>query len=82
MDKTLEKMSDDQLDGVAGGVIFNAGDIDGSDRDYPWEVLDSRNGRVIRRFRNRRDAADYAWHIGESEREVDWNEVCDMRDRW
>ena len=75
-------VSDEELDKVAGGVIFNASNIYGADPSNPWEVLDNSNGNVIARFNNKNDAVACAKSFGSNPMnalEVDWAQVCFLR---
>ena len=75
-------VSDEELDQVAGGVIFDASNIYGADPARPWEVLDNQNGNVLARFTNRKDAEDCAKQWGSNPLntlEVDWAQVCYLR---
>ena len=78
-------LSDNELENVSGGLLFYAGDIDGSDPNRPWEVLDNNNGNVIRAFGNRDDAIDFVRHnYGDdplNTMEVSWGQVQNLRRR-
>ena len=85
MSDEIRKLSEEELDGVSGGVIFNASNIIGSNKDKPWEVLDEK-GNIVRdkdgnelRFASRDDAVAAAATAGVSWKEVDWNWVVDRR---
>ena len=41
------RVDDSVLDGVTGGVLFNASGISGADPSKPWEVLDDHSGNNI-----------------------------------
>ena len=73
----------DELDEISGGMIFNASNIEGSDPNYPWEVLDNNDCRVLGRFPNRDLAVQYANSFGDGSsydaQEVDWNTVQRLR---
>ncbi|MCR5237654.1 MAG: hypothetical protein K6E34_10685 [Lachnospiraceae bacterium] len=76
--KTMEKLNDSELENVAGGLLFYAGDVDGADNGRPWEVIDNYNGGVVRRFSNYDDAWNYARSFGsnpDNVREVKWDEL-------
>lgn len=42
-----KRLDDSNLEGVAGGVIFNASNISGADSNNPWEILDDHTGNNI-----------------------------------
>ena len=76
------KISDAELDNVAGGVIFNSTGISGNDPNNPWEVLDNHNGRVLGRFNNLGAAEDYARTYGNdpmNTMQVSWQQVRKLR---
>ena len=81
----MGRLSDDDLEGVSGGVLFNASKISGSDPGKPWEVLDNNNGNVLNRFTNRADAEkwtrDTYGNAGGNTMEVNWDQVQAMRRR-
>jgi hypothetical protein len=85
MSEEIRKLSEDELDGVSGGAIFNASNIIGSNKDKPWEVLDDK-GNIVRdkngnelRFASRDDAVAAAATAGVGWDEVNWNWVVDRR---
>ena len=76
-----EDLSDDDIDDVSGGrggEVFYAGSHAGVKR-RPWEIIDAKNGDVIKRCKTREDAIDYAIAHGRSTDTVDWGEVCRRR---
>ncbi|MBQ9361516.1 MAG: hypothetical protein IJT96_10840 [Lachnospiraceae bacterium] len=73
------KLNDDMLEGVSGGVIFNASGIIGADNNNPWEVLDDKNGNTLGRFSNRDDAVAAAGRLGQNHMEVNWDQVQQLR---
>ena len=80
--KELEKnkMTDEELDNVGGGLIFNARNIVGSDPNNPFEVLDDRTGDVLARANTYDLAVQYAKNMGKSwEYTEDWNRVVGLR---
>lgn len=77
MDKT-RKLSDETIEQVSGGAIFNAKDIDGSDHNNPWEVLDGK-GNVLGRYKTRDEAIYNAGYHRVGGNEVDWDTVQRMR---
>ena len=74
----MGKLNDDELTGVSGGAIFDARNINGSDKDKPFEVIDDR-GNAIDRFANEGDARKFAREKGLGEYSIDWNEVMKRR---
>lgn len=80
--KELEKnrISDEELDNVGGGLIFNASQIIGSDPNRPFEVLDDRTGDVLARAQTYDQAVQYAKNMGKSyEYTEDWDRVVWLR---
>ncbi len=73
------KLDEAMLDGVSGGVIFNASGIIGADSNNPWEVLDDTNGNTLGRFPNRDDAVAAAGKLGKNHMEVNWDQVQQLR---
>ena len=79
------KISENELDSVAGGRIFNATGISGSDPQRPYEVIDNHNGNVLGRFGSRIDAEDwthdkYGWDP-QNTADISWNELQALRRR-
>lgn len=74
-----KKINDDEMDKVSGGLIFNAQNISGSERDNPYEVLD-RKGNVCFRTNNYYAAYDFAVRNGfDPEYTEDWDRVLRLR---
>ena len=71
-------LTDDAMDKVAGGSIFDASGIQGHDPANPWEVLDIR-GDVVARAASREDAIVLALENGQTIDEIDWDQVRKMR---
>ena len=83
----MRALSDDTLEQVAGGVIFDASGISGSDAYYNWEVLDNNNGNVINRYHTKEEAiVDTVKRFGGNNprdiQEVGWDEVRHLRGQW
>ena len=76
---SIFKLSDNDLENVSGGVIFNAWDIEGADPDNPWEVLDDHTGKVLARTNNRDDAIALASRNGQNHVELNWDQVQELR---
>ncbi|MCR5222864.1 MAG: hypothetical protein K6D90_08375 [Lachnospiraceae bacterium] len=76
-------LTDEELEGVAGGLIFDASNIYGADPTHPWEVLDNHNGNVLGRFTNITDAQNYVRSMWGNDPEntmpVNWDQVCYLR---
>ncbi len=78
-DKMIRKLSEDDLDQVSGGQIFDASNIIGHEDGRPWEVLNDK-GEVVGRASNRDEAIWIAGQRGVSRDEVKtWDEVRKMR---
>ena len=76
------KINDSELNNVAGGFIFNACNISGSDPNRPWEVIDNKNGNVLQRFGTRAEAEACAKSYGSNTynaMEINWDDVCSLR---
>ena len=79
-DNEKNMISEAELDGVSGGLIFNARNIIGSDPSNPFEVLDDRTGDVLARANTYDLAVQYAVNMGKSyEYTEDWNRVQWLR---
>ena len=77
-----KKIDLSELGDVAGGLIFNASNISGSDPTRPWEVIDNRNGNVLARFASKDEAIANAKQYGGNPynaMEVDWSAVTALR---
>ena len=76
-------IKDEELDNIAGGLIFNASNISGSDPTKPWEVLDNKNGNVLMRFSNETDAVNWVTSTygnnALNTARVDWDYVQALR---
>ena len=80
IDNEKNMISEAELDGVSGGLIFNAKSIIGSDPNNPFEVLDDRTGDVLARANTYDLAVQYAVNMGKSyEYTEDWNRVQWLR---
>ncbi|MBR2275902.1 MAG: hypothetical protein IJ873_07580 [Lachnospiraceae bacterium] len=77
------RISDVSLDNVSGGMVFNnTSGIDGADPDFPWEVLDNNNCRILGKFPSRDIACEFAKGLGSNSynsMEVDWDTVQRLR---
>lgn len=79
------KIDDNDLGNVSGGVLFNSSGIRGADPEKPWEVLDDRTGEIIylngRKlvFETREEAADFAERLGLNTMEYTWDKVLYLR---
>ncbi len=73
-------INDDTLEGVSGGLIFNASNIAGADPNNPFEVLDDSNGQVLARANSYDQARRYAERMGKStEYTEDWSRIQRLR---
>ena len=78
IDNEKNMISEAELDGVSGGLIFNARNIIGSDPNNPFEVLDDRTGDVLARANTYDLAVQYAVNMGKSyEYTEDWQEITE-----
>ena len=76
----LKKLDDNQVEEVAGGYIFDSGELDGWDFPgvTPWEVLDDK-GAVVARFNHPGEAYDFAATNGYSTEHLNWKQVQKLR---
>lgn len=79
--ETLKKLDDSQVEEIAGGYVFDSGEI-----SYwtecgatPWEVLDDK-GDVVARFSHPGGAVDYAAANGYSIEHLNWKQVQKLRE--
>ena len=78
--KNDKSLSEEELTGVGGGLIFNASRISGADPNNPFEVLDDRTGDVLARAATYDLAFQYACSMGKSvEYTEDWNRIVNLR---
>ncbi|MCR5591484.1 MAG: hypothetical protein K6F73_08095 [Lachnospiraceae bacterium] len=78
-DKLRGKLDESLLEGVTGGVVFDARDISGADPSHPFEVLDDKNGTVLGRFTSMNDAMYAAGTISQNHMVVNWDQVLQLR---
>ncbi len=57
------KIKDEELEQVNGGMIFNATGLPEADPFNPWEVLDNDNCAILARFPTRDAACEYAKRV-------------------
>ena len=82
---SIEKINENDLEGISGGVIFNSKGITGADDSKPWEVLDDHTGNNIywngekQVFATKEEAEKAAKMIGANTMEVTWDQVLQMR---
>ncbi len=67
------------LEGVTGGVVFDASGISGADPNNPFEVLDDKNGTKLGAFKTRDAAMAAAGMLGQNHMEVNWDQVLELR---
>ena len=79
------KIDDNDLENVSGGVLFNSTGISGADPEKPWEVLDDHTGEIIyfngkkQVFKTRKEAIDAAKRLGLNTMEFTWDQVLEKR---
>ena len=78
-DRTKDKLDESLLEGVTGGVVFDATGISGADMSRPYEVLDDKNGAVLGRFTTMADARTAAGFISQNHVELNWDQVLELR---
>ena len=79
-----KKLTDEELDGISGGMIFNATGRPEADPFNPWEIINNNNGEILGRFPNRDAACEYAKRVyGKYDNyntlEVPWETVDRLR---
>ena len=78
----INKISDDELENVSGGMIFNARGYEGTP-SLPWEVVANHNCQVLAAFSTKDEAVRYAQRFGKDDSyntmEVDWITVQRLR---
>ena len=77
--REMSRLDENQLDGGSGGLVFFAGDIEGSDKDNPWEVIDDTDGTTLGRYPSRDDAIAASGAKGKNHLIVGWNQVQELR---
>ena len=75
-DNPLRPLSDEQVEGAAGGYLYYAGDEYGVFNR--WEVIDDK-GDVVERFSLPTDAAIYARRNNLSYQEITWEQLERLR---
>ena len=79
------KIDDNDLENVSGGVLFNSTGISGADPEKPWEVLDDHTGEIIyfngvkQVFKTRKEAIEAAKRLGLNTMEFTWDQVLEKR---
>ena len=79
------KIDDNDLGNVSGGVLFNSTGISGADPEKPWEVLDDHTGEIIyfngekQVFKTRKEAIEAAKRLGLNTMEFTWDQVLEKR---
>ena len=53
------KLTEDELENVAGGLIFNAANVPGYDQYNNWQVIDNNTGAIIKCFHTKGEAVDW-----------------------
>ncbi len=86
-DNLRNKLTDDELSGVAGGRILDATgtpDLYYSNPYNNWEVIDNNTGAVIKSFHTKGEAIDwtrntYGGSNPDDIRDISYNEVVKLR---
>ena len=60
----MEKMLDNEMENVSGGMVVYAQGLPEFDPNYPWEVVQNDNCRVLGKFPNQAAACQYAKSFG------------------
>ncbi len=75
-------LSDEELEGISGGIIVNAMGHPEYDQSFPWLVVANNSGQVLGQFRSMYDACAYAKSFGKdpyNAQEIPWNAFCNLR---
>lgn len=78
----LEILKVDELDSVSGGMILDTNSTPEYDPNYPYEVLDNNNCKVLGKFPTMDAAVKYAKSFESSSydtQQVDWATVKRLR---
>lgn len=62
--KQIIELTDDELKDISGGMVCYAQGLPEYDPNYPWEVVDNNNCRVLGKFATRDGACAYAKTFG------------------
>ena len=62
--KDTNKISDEALENVSGGMIVYAEGLPEYDPFFPWEVVENNNCRVLGKFSSKDEAIRYAKSFG------------------
>ncbi len=62
----VKKLSMDELEGVSGGLIFNAGQYSPSsvENGLAWQAIDNVNGNILKSFATKAEAMNYVRSYG------------------
>lgn len=60
----MEKLMDDDLNDVSGGMVVNAQGLPEYDPAFPWEVVQNDNCRVLGKFPDQASACLFAKSFG------------------
>ena len=77
--QVLSKLSDGQVEGIAGGYIFNSKVLTEGYDPNPWEILDEK-GDVVDRWDTKEMAERIASGRGFSTEELTWEQVIKLRE--
>ena len=81
-DKKLNRLDDEQFEGVAGGYIFDANELEANGPwllEKPYEVIDDL-GDVVARFKSRAEAQNFASSNGYSTKWIKYWQVQKLRE--
>ena len=56
----LERLDEEQVDEVAGGMVYNAAGTPEADPKRPWEVIHNNNGQILGRYASQAEACEAA----------------------
>ncbi len=77
-----KRLNDEELEGISGGMIFNATGRPEADPFRPWEVINNDNGEILGRFSTQGEACEFAKRFGKNpynDMIVPWETVEELR---
>ncbi len=87
LDKMKNKLTNEELESVAGGRILDATgtpDLNMYNSYYNWEVIDNNTGAIIKSFHTKGEAIEwtrntYGGYNPDDIRDISYNEVVKLR---
>lgn len=79
--KKMEMLSKELLENVNGGYVVSAWGMEGFDEELPWEAVDDKTGKVLKRCTSYSDAVEAAEMYNVSSKLVSQDFVKKLRER-